>query len=77
MTLDIKQFSALQKSTQRSFHQQKMLIKSLMAGKKVLCPHCQQPLKLNLPSAKENKPASDDSHITCIKGCTDIQLDFV
>ena len=80
--IDIKQFSQLQKSSSHSFNQQKLLIKKLMAGQKVLCQQCQQPLRLNLPSKHQpNTPSSaknkldNVSHITCAKGCTDILLD--
>jgi len=69
--IDIKQFAQLQKSTKDSFFQQKKLIKQVMAGQTVLCPKCQQPLKLSTPEAQ------DEPGICCLKGCTSIQLDFV
>lgn len=76
--IDIQKLSALQKNSSRSFHQQKTLIKKLMAGQQILCESCQQPLKLNLPSsAGSNRVDNNEkSTICCLKGCTDIQLDF-
>lgn len=71
--IDIKQFASLQKNSSRSFHQQKAIIKKLMAGQQVLCQCCQQPLQLHLPNGKNENEAST---ICCKKGCTDIQLDF-
>ena len=68
--IDIKQFEQLQKSSKNSFFQQKKLIKQVMAGQTVLCPQCQQPLKLFTPEAQE------EAGICCQKGCTSIQLDF-
>ena len=83
MTIDLEKFSALQKNSSRSFHQQKKVIKKLMAGQQVLCEHCQHPLKLHLPREKQPndqsthvKSTDDKSTICCAKGCTDIQLDF-
>ncbi len=70
MTIDIKQFAALQKASKDSFFQQKKLVKQVMAGQKVLCSVCNQPLVLTIPEQDEI------SGIRCNKGCTDIQLDF-
>lgn len=70
MTIDIKQFSGLQKQSSDSFFKQKSLIKKVMAGKKILCVECAQPLTLK--SLKE----SAQLHVCCAKGCTDIQLDL-
>ncbi len=71
MNIDIKQFSALQKSSKESFFQQKKIVKQMMAGQVVICPECKKPLKLFTPEAE------NVSGIRCSKGCTDIQLDFV
>jgi hypothetical protein len=71
--IDIQKLSALQKKSSRSFHQQKTLIKKLMAGQQVLCQCCQQPLQLHLPKGSNE---AESSTICCPKGCTDILLDF-
>jgi len=71
MNIDIKQFSALQKASKESFFQQKKIVKKMMTGQVVICPECQQPLKLFTPEE------GSMSGIRCSKGCTDIQLDFV
>lgn len=71
MSIDLKQFSALQKASKDSFIEQKKLIKQVMGGRIVPCKVCQQPLKLYTP---------EDAEITgirCAKGCSDISLDFV
>ncbi|MCW8832997.1 MAG: hypothetical protein OQK09_05175 [Colwellia sp.] len=70
--IDIKQFSALQKKSKNSFANQRQLMKKVMAGQTVLCPACQQPLRLQTP-----EQGTENSGIRCKKGCTDIQLDFV
>ena len=69
--IDIKQFSALKKSSSASFNNQKALIKKVMAGRKVQCESCNGELFVVLPD-KSNTPG-----IYCKKGCTDISLDFV
>ena len=71
MSIDIKQFSALQKASKASFFEQKKLLKQVMLGKTVLCKTCKQPLKLHTP--EQDEPTG----IRCVKGCTDISLDFV
>jgi len=71
MKIDLTQFSALQKASKESFFQQKKIMKQVMAGKTVLCLKCNQPLMLITPEQNVN------SGIRCVKGCTDIQLDFV
>jgi hypothetical protein len=60
-------FSALNKATADSFHQQKALIKKVLAGKAVRCPSCKTSLVLN--------SKSQPWQIECSKGCTDIQLE--
>lgn len=74
--IDLKQFSALQKASKSSFAKQKQIVKKVMAGQRVLCAICQQPLCLFTP---EDCVATscEKSGIRCKKGCTDIQLDFV
>ncbi|NQY64953.1 MAG: hypothetical protein HRT38_14720 [Alteromonadaceae bacterium] len=74
--IDPKQFDSLQKMTSKSFHQQKKLIKNVMAGKKVFCPVCDQLLVLTLPKAGEQSKSNKAPGISCAKGCTDIILDF-
>lgn len=74
--IDIKQFSALQKASKNSFANQKQIVKKVIAGQKVLCPKCQQPLQLFTPENCANAN-SQSSGIRCTQGCTDIQLDFI
>jgi hypothetical protein len=71
MSIDLKQFSALQKASKDSFFEQKKLIKQVMEGRTVLCSSCKQPLKLYTPES-EGTPG-----VRCLKGCTDISLDFI
>lgn len=68
--IDLKQFANLQKASKESFFQQKKIVKQVMAGQTVLCTKCQQPLQLFTPEA------GGQSGIRCLKGCTDLQLDF-
>ncbi|MGF1790377.1 hypothetical protein L4D21_07205 [Photobacterium profundum] len=63
-------FSGLNKQTQKSFGDQRAIIKRVMQGKQVLCGECKQPLLLVTPEA------SDKPGISCKKGCTNIELDF-
>jgi len=63
-------FSNLNKQSANSFHKQKNLLKKLMQGQLVNCPHCKQTIKLYLPEDNV-KPGA-----RCAKGCTDIDLDF-
>ena len=63
-------FKALEKQSSKSFHDQKALIKRVLAGKPAKCEVCKQAVAF-VP-ATENKPAS----IACKKGCTDIHLDI-
>ncbi|NQY35200.1 MAG: hypothetical protein HRT37_09590 [Alteromonadaceae bacterium] len=74
--IDAKQFASLQKMSSKSFHQQKNLIKNVMAGKKTFCPECDQLLVLTLPDTGEPSKLNKAPGISCVKGCTDIQLDF-
>jgi|TARA_B110000090_G_C13336489_1_gene429375 hypothetical protein len=75
--IDLDKFSAIQKASKASFHQQKILIKKLMSGQQVLCPICQQVIHLSLPTSAESSQKSKESSISCAKGCTDIELDFI
>jgi len=77
-------FSTLNKATAKSFHQQRNVIKNVCRGKTVLCPVCQQPLKLLVPGkklvpgkSKNDKQPDKPSGIRCDKGCTTIELDIV
>lgn len=70
MNIDLKQFSALQKASKDSFFEQKKLLKQVVSGKTVLCSQCQQALTLYTPDQGEL------TGIRCVKGCTDIALDF-
>ena len=76
MDIDLKQFSALQKNSKNSFFQQKKLMQQVMMGKTVLCTECKQPLKLLTPREGASE-LSEHTGISCIKGCTNIALDFV
>ncbi|MFT4928321.1 MAG: hypothetical protein ACI8WB_004440 [Phenylobacterium sp.] len=70
-------FSAINKSSAKSFHDQRNLIKNLGRGKTVLCPTCQQPLKLVVPGKKHHDKTNDKTNgVRCDKGCTDIELEF-
>ena len=69
MTVDLSKLAALQKSSKQSFFQQKKLVTQVLAGQKVLCQECQQPLKFSSSEQAEH------SGIFCPQGCTDIQLD--
>ena len=71
MTIDFKKFASLQQQSKNSFVNQKQLMKKVMAGQTVLCITCKQPLKLYTPESKKT------TGIRCVKGCSDIQLDFV
>jgi|TARA_B110000908_G_scaffold113414_1_gene133042 hypothetical protein len=75
--IDLDKFSAIQKASKESFYQQKKLIKKLMSGQQVLCSKCQQVIHLNLPITGEASTDNKRSSISCAKGCTDIQLDFI
>ena len=81
MAIDLKQFAALQKKSKNSFFQQKKLMQQVMMGETVLCTECKQPLKLLTPkNVKPGQVVSEKSELTgisCLKGCTNIALDFV
>lgn len=66
-------FTAINQSSTKSFNNQRNLIKKIGRGETVLCPTCQQPLKLATPV----KGKTDRKNgIACAKGCTDIELEF-
>lgn len=60
-------FSAINKSTAKSFNEQRNLIKSIAKGQTVLCATCRQPLTLSVSSTEE-------PGVSCKKGCTCICL---
>jgi hypothetical protein len=76
MDIDLKQFAALQKNSKNSFFQQKKLMQQVMMGKTVLCTECKQALKLLTPREGASEQ-SEHIGISCVKGCTNIALDFV
>lgn len=61
-------FSTINKSSKKSFNEQKSMIKKIGKGQTVLCPHCQQPLQLIVSSENE-------SGVNCVQGCTQINLE--
>jgi hypothetical protein len=62
-------FSAINRSSAKSFNEQRNLIKRIARGETVLCVACQQPLKLSVCSAGE-------PGVSCEKGCTHIGLEL-
>lgn len=66
-------FSNINKSSSKSFHEQRNTIKKVCLGKTVLCPSCKQALKL-LPPLKDNE--NSKTGVSCDKGCTFIELEF-
>ncbi|RTR38406.1 hypothetical protein EKG38_12855 [Shewanella canadensis] len=66
-------FSNINKTTAKSFNEQKNLIKRLFKGNTVLCETCKQPLKLIVPT--ENG-AEKKYGVFCKKHCTDIELEI-
>lgn len=62
-------FSAINKSAANSFNEQRNVIKKIGRGETVLCPTCQQPLKLTVSLL-------GTSGISCAKGCTDTALEL-
>jgi hypothetical protein len=68
--INIQQFKELQKNSSRSYHQQKSLIKKVIAGKPVNCEVCGGLLELRL----SDKDAL--SGIFCPKRCTEIYLEI-
>lgn len=69
--IDKNAFVQLQKQSSKSFHDQKALIKKVLAGRVVKCKVCKQPLEWQALS-NDNKAAAK---ISCQKNCTDIALE--
>lgn len=61
-------FSAINKSSAKSFNEQKNMIKKIGKGQTVFCVTCKQPLQLCVSSEGENG-------VKCAKGCTKIGLE--
>lgn len=66
-------FSAINKTTAKSFNEQKNLIKRLFKGNSVACEVCKQPLQLVVPSDNQT---NGKYGVFCKKGCTDIELEM-
>ncbi|MFQ6370133.1 hypothetical protein [Shewanella sp. YIC-542] len=64
-------FADINRRSANAFHEQKRLIKQLLAGKTITCRHCGQALQAQLPSAHSDTTG----YIRCAKGCTDIELE--
>jgi len=62
-------FSAINKSTAKSFNEQRNLIKKIGKGETVLCATCRLPLTLSVSS--QGEPG-----VSCEKGCTCIALEL-
>ena len=60
-------FTALNKQAEKSFYQQKSLIKKVLAGQKVKCPTCTGTLVV--------KATETGFSLCCPQQCTDIALD--
>ncbi|AGH81757.1 hypothetical protein PCNPT3_09095 [Psychromonas sp. CNPT3] len=61
-------FSAINKSSAKSYHAQKNMIKNIGKGRTVLCPTCQQVLTLCVS-------ANNTTGVSCVQGCTSISLE--
>jgi hypothetical protein len=61
-------FSTINKSSAKSFNEQKNMIKKIGKGQTVLCLTCDQPLQLSVSSEQE-------TGVKCPKGCTQIGLE--
>ncbi|RTR34495.1 hypothetical protein [Shewanella atlantica] len=66
-------FSSINKTTAKSFNEQKNLIKRLFKGNTVLCETCKQPLKLVVPTENGTEKKYG---VFCNKHCTDIELEI-
>ncbi|MCE9678114.1 hypothetical protein LZP69_02750 [Shewanella sp. AS1] len=66
-------FSGINKTTAKSFNEQKNLIKRLFKGNTVLCDVCRQPLQLVVPVESDTEGKYG---VFCKKGCTDIELEM-
>jgi hypothetical protein len=61
-------FSTINKSSAKSFNEQKNMIKKIGKGQTVLCLTCEQPLQLNVSVEQE-------TGVKCSQGCTQIGLE--
>lgn len=61
-------FSAINKSSAKSFNEQKNMIKKIGKRQTVLCLTCQKPLHLSVSSENE-------TGVSCLQGCTQINLE--
>ena len=66
-------FSAINKTTAKSFNEQRNLIKRLFKGNAAQCDTCKQPLQLVVPTEKAK---TGHYGVFCKKGCTDILLEI-
>lgn len=62
-------FSSINKSSAKSFNEQKNTIKKIGKGGTVLCNTCQKPLTLSVSSLGE-------TGLSCIQGCTNVELEL-
>ena len=62
-------FSSINKSSAKSFNEQKNIIKKIGKGNTVLCKYCEKPLKLSVSSL-------DKTGLNCESGCTNIELEL-
>lgn len=62
-------FSTINKSSAKSFIEQRNLIKKIGKGGTVLCATCHQPLTLSVSS-------NEEPGVRCTKGCTQITLEL-
>lgn len=69
--MDEQQFSRLKSVSAKSFHDQKALIKKVLAGRAINCQQCGSLIHAVLP--EDNKVTG----LFCGNGCTNIALDFV
>jgi hypothetical protein len=61
-------FSIINKSSAKSFNEQKSMIKRIGKGQTVLCVTCDKPLQLNVSNTNE-------TGVKCSKGCTKVGLE--
>ncbi|WP_094752223.1 hypothetical protein [Psychromonas sp. CD1] len=61
-------FSAINKSSAKSYNEQKNIIKKIGKGHTVYCPICQQVLSLCVAADKA-------TGVTCLRGCTVIDFE--
>ena len=61
-------FSTINKSSAKSFNEQKNMIKKIGKGQTILCVTCKQPLQLSVS-------IDDETGVRCPKGCTSVDLE--